>query len=100
MSTQDKTPNVRVPEEPEDERPIGTSEETEWTTNGLAADPYADDMPLAPARVHMRRRFLVGVIAVLILILLILAVTLLTARLVGRPPQPTPMGAILLAALP
>ncbi len=65
-------PRVRVTEEPEDERPLGTGEEVKPDSNGLALDPYADDtlFELARARVP---RWLLAVVITLVLIVVALA---------------------------
>jgi hypothetical protein len=80
MKTRDKNPNVRVDDEPEDEIPIGTGEDKEFESGGLAADPYADDMPFRPVRARVPRLLVLGVI---ILILVALAVLLVVVRARG-----------------
>jgi len=73
MSTRDGDLNVRLPQEPEEEQPIGTSAEAEWPPNGLASDPYAEDMPLTPARAGVPRWLLIVISIALIVALLIAA---------------------------
>jgi len=70
MSTRDQ--DLQVPDEPEDQVPLGTGEEGEFESDGLAAEPYADEIPFEPARVRVPRSLLVGVILVLIVALLVL----------------------------
>jgi hypothetical protein len=76
MKTRDKNPNVRVDDEPEDEIPIGTGEDEEPESGGLAADPYADDMPFRPARARMPRLLVLGAIILILVVLLVLLVAI------------------------
>ncbi len=76
MKKANENPEVRVPEEPEDERPIGTGEDTKPELNGLAADPYADDILAGLTGARSSRLWLAGIIAVIILVLLVLVVVL------------------------
>jgi hypothetical protein len=76
MKTRDKNPNVRVEDEPEDEVPIGTGEDQELEPSGLAADPYADDMPFRPARARVPRLLVLGVIILILVALLVLVVVI------------------------
>ena len=69
-------PPVRVAEEPEDERPLGTGEEVKPDSNGLALDPYADDTLFELARARVPRWLLAVVI---ILVLIVAALALLVA---------------------
>jgi hypothetical protein len=76
MSAHDPNPNVRVPDEPEDEIPIGTGEAEEPESDGLATDPYADDMPFRLARARVPRLLVLGVIILILVALLVLLIAI------------------------
>lgn len=89
MSAQGETPNVQVPDEPEAQVPLGTSENGAFESNGLAAEPYADEMPFRPARVHVPRRLLIGIIILLIVALVVLVAIAFARGSWWYLPQPT-----------
>ncbi len=90
MSGADRDPSVRVPEEPEDRRPLGTGEDAQPATDGLAVDPYADDMPLGLRRTGTSRLVVAGIIVVAGICLLILAIVYASGMLSHAPaPMPT-----------
>ncbi len=76
MKRASHNPEVRVPDEPEDERPVGTGEDVQPEVNGLAAEPYADDILAGTTRARSARLWLAGIIAAIILVLLVLVVVL------------------------
>lgn len=89
MNAQGETPDVRVPDEPEDEVPFGTSENGAFESDGLAVEPYAEEMPFGPARVRVPRRLLVGIIILLVVALLLLMAIAFARGSWWYPPQPT-----------
>ena len=72
MDAQGEAPNVRVPDELEDQVPLGTSENGAIESDGLAVEPYAEEMPFSSARVRVPRGLLVGIIILLIVALVVL----------------------------
>jgi len=89
MSAPDEDPDVRVPDEPDDHVPIGTSEEGAFESEDLAVEPYADEIPFRPARVRVPRLLLVGIIVVLIVALLVLMAIACARGSWWYLPQPT-----------
>ena len=84
MSENDRHLHVRVEDEPEDERPMGTGESDKFEPDGLAADPYADDMLYRVKRGGVPRLIWVGVIAFFLLalgVVLVLALARASAPL-------------------
>jgi hypothetical protein len=79
MKARDKHPDVRVDDEPEDERPLGTGEDEAAPPDGLAADPYADDL-LIGSRPGRASRWRVVSIVVLIVIVVLIAFVVLRLR--------------------
>jgi type IV secretory pathway component VirB8 len=75
MKARDNNPQVRVDEEPEDERPLGTGEEVKPDSNGLALDPYADDTLFELARTRVPR-WLWAIVIILMIIVVALALAL------------------------
>jgi len=80
MKAQDKNPNVRVDEELEDERPLGTGEEVKPESNGLALDPYADDTLFELARARVPRWLLAIVIILMIIVVALVLALVIRAR--------------------
>ena len=76
MSPSDDS-ELHVDDEPEAERPFGTGEEQEPESSGLALDPYADDLLIAPKRSSKSPWLLIVVVIVLIVIALALALVVL-----------------------
>ena len=76
----DNDPDLRVDDEPGTERPFGTGEEQEPEPSGLALDPYADDLLIAPKRSSKSPWLLIVVVIVLIVIALALALVVLRVR--------------------
>jgi len=76
MKARDKNPNVRVDEEPEDERPLGTGEEVKPDSDGRALDPYADDTLFELARARVPRWLLLITVIVLALIVVVLVLAI------------------------
>jgi hypothetical protein len=68
VSPQDNNPSVRVHDEPEDERPLGTGEEIQPDLAGMAIDPYAEDLlyDFRYRRLARRRWIVVSTVAVLL----------------------------------
>jgi hypothetical protein len=89
MSTQGEAPYVRAPDEPEEQVPFGTSENGAFESDGLAVEPYAEEMPFGPARVRVPRGLLVGIIILLIVALLVLMAIAFARGSWWYPPQPT-----------
>lgn len=89
MGAPDQTLDVRVPDEPEDEIPIGTTEGGESESDGLAVEPYAEELPFEPARVRVSRPLVIGIIVVLIVALLILMAVTYARGSWWYLPQPT-----------
>ena len=89
MSTQGEAPYVRVPDEPEEQVPIGTSENGAFEPDGLAVEPYAEEMPFRQARVRAPRGLVVGMIILLIVALLILMAIAFARGSWWYAPQPT-----------
>jgi hypothetical protein len=80
MKARDKNPNVRVDEESEDERPLGTGEEVKPDSNGLALDPYADDTLFELARARVPRWLLVAVIVLMLIVVALVLAIVFRAR--------------------
>jgi hypothetical protein len=80
MKARDENPDVRVDDEPEDERPLGTGDDAAPPPNGLAADPYADDVLIGLKRNRTPRWLLIGIV---ILIVVIVVVVFAVLRLRG-----------------
>lgn len=78
MSAQD--PNLRVDDEPEEERPIGAGEQEESESSGLALEPYADDLLIGPRRRGRLPWLLIAAVVVLIVVALVLMFVVLRAR--------------------
>ena len=76
MKARDQNPNVRVDDEPEDGRPMGTGEDAAPPPNGLAADPYADDLLIGPKQRRTSSWLVVGVIVLVVIVVLIAFVAL------------------------
>ena len=76
MKAQDKNPDMRVDDEPEDERPLGTSEDEAPPPDGLAADPYADDVMFRLSRARASRWLVIGVVILIVIIMLVAFVVL------------------------
>lgn len=72
-------PDLTVHDEPEGRRPIGTGEEPDSESNGLALDPYADDVLIGPRRRRAWPWPLIGITAVLLIVAVILALAILRA---------------------
>jgi hypothetical protein len=80
MKARDKNPNVRVDEESEDERPLGTGEEVKPESNGLALDPYADDTLFELARARVPRWLLIAVMVLMLIVVALVLAIVLRAR--------------------
>jgi hypothetical protein len=80
MKARDQNPQVRVDEEPEDERPLGTGEEVKPDSNGLALDPYADDTLFELARTRVPRWLLIVVIILALMVVALVLVLVFRAR--------------------
>ena len=80
MKARDKNPNVRVDEEPEDERPLGTGEEVKPDSDGRALDPYADDPLFELARARVPRWLWVTVIILMIIVVALILALVFRAR--------------------
>ena len=80
MKARDKNPTVRLDEEPEDERPLGTGEEVKPDSDGLALDPYADDTLFELARARVPRGLLVVVITLVLIVAVLVLLVALRAR--------------------
>jgi len=80
MKAQDKNPNVRVDEESENERPLGTSAEVKPESNGLALDPYADDTLYEVARSRVPRWLWVTVIILMLIVAALVLALVIRAR--------------------
>jgi hypothetical protein len=79
MSLQD--PELHVDDEPEEERPLGAGEEGEKPeSNGLAVDPYADDLLIGPRPTGTSPWLLVGVVAAVLVVVLIVVLIVLRAH--------------------
>jgi hypothetical protein len=76
MKAQDKNPDVRVDDEPEDERPMGTGDDEAPPPNGLAADPYADDLLIGSRRTRVSRWRVIGIVVLVVIVMLIVFVVL------------------------
>ena len=76
MKGRDKNLDVRVPDEPEEEKPVGTGESEEFELGNLADDPYADDMPFRLARAGVPRWVWIGVIVLILAAVLIVLIAL------------------------
>ena len=76
MKTRDKNPDVRVDDEPEDERPLGTSEDEAPPPNGLAADPYADDVMFRLNRARVPRWLIIGLVVLIVVAVVLVFVAL------------------------
>jgi type IV secretory pathway component VirB8 len=72
-------PELHVDDEPEEERPLGTSEDEGPEPSGLAVDPYADDLLIGPRRGRRLPWLVIGVVVALVVVLVI-AVVVLRAR--------------------
>ncbi len=79
MKARDENPDVRVDDEPEDERPVGTGDDEAPPPNGLAADPYADDFLVGFKRDRTSRWLLTGIV-ILIVVIVLVAVAVLRLR--------------------
>jgi hypothetical protein len=73
-------PDLRVDDEPEEERPFGTDEEEEPGSNGLAVDPYADDLLIGLRRRGVSPWLVIGVVIALAAVALVIAWVILRAR--------------------
>jgi len=80
MKAQDRNPDVRVDDEPEDERPLGTGDDAAPPPNGLAADPYADDFLIGLKRGRTSRWLLLIGIVILIVVIVLIAFVALRLR--------------------
>jgi len=80
MKARDKNPNVRVVEESEDERPLGSGEEVKPDSDGLALDPYADDTLFELARARVPRWLLITVIILALIVVALVLVLVFRAR--------------------
>ena len=80
MKARDQNPQVRVDEEPEDERPLGTGEEVKLDSNGLALDPYADDTLFELARTRVPRWLWAIVIILMIIVVALVLALVIRAR--------------------
>jgi len=80
MKAPDKNPTVRVDEESEDERPLGTGEEVKPDSDGLALDPYADDTLFELARARVPRWLWVTVIILMLIVVALVLVIVIRAR--------------------
>jgi hypothetical protein len=80
MKARDKNPNVRVDEESEDERPLGTGEEVKPDSNGRVLDPYADDTLFELSRAHVPRWLLITVIILALIVVALVLVLVFRAR--------------------
>ncbi len=76
MKARDENPDVRVNDEPEDERPLGTSDDEAPPVNGLAADPYADDLLIGSRRTRASRWRVIGIVVVMVIVVLVVLVAL------------------------
>jgi len=72
-------PDLTVQDEPEGRRPIGAGEEPDSESNGLALDPYADDVLIGPQRPRDWPWRLIGIAVVLLITAVILALAILRA---------------------
>ena len=73
-------PDLTVEDEPKGRRPIGTGEEEDSESNGLALDPYADDLLIGPRRRGAWPWPLIGIVVVLLIVAVILALAIMRAR--------------------
>ena len=80
MKARDKNPTVRLDEEPEDERPLGTGEEVKPDSDGLALDPYADDTLFELARARVPRWLWVTIIILMLIVVALAWVIVIRAR--------------------
>ncbi len=76
MKARDKNPDVRVDDEPEDERPLGTGDDEAPPPNGLAADPYADDLLIGSKQARASRWRVIGIVVLVVVVVLIALVVL------------------------
>jgi hypothetical protein len=72
-------PDLTVQEEPEGRRPIGTGEEPDSESNGLALDPYADDVLIGPRRRRAWPWPWIGIAVLALIAAVILALVILRA---------------------
>lgn len=89
MMEQDNDAGLHVPEE---EKPLGTGQDDRFLTDGLATDPYADDMPFRVARPPAPRLLRLGIIVIVVVVLIVFA--LIAFRTWSRPPHPMPRGSV------
>ncbi len=73
-------PDQTVEDEPEDRRPIGTGEEQDVESDGLALDPYADDLLIAPQRTRAWPWRLTGIVIIVLIVAVILALAIMRVR--------------------
>jgi hypothetical protein len=76
VKARDENPGVRVDDEPEDERPLGTGDDEAPPPNGLAADPYADDFLIGLKRDRTSRWLVIGVVVLIVVIVVVVFVVL------------------------
>ncbi len=76
MKARDENPEVQVDDEPEDERPLGTGDDEPPPPNGLAADPYADDLLIGSRQGRASRWRLIGIVVLIAIVVLIVLVVL------------------------
>ncbi len=95
MKGRDQKLDVHMPEQPEEERPLGTGEDGPPTVNGLAGDPYADDVSFGLRRRRAPRLLLAGILLVAAAVLLIVAV-LFAQAILSAPPSPIALRPVVL----
>jgi hypothetical protein len=76
MKTRDGEPELRVEDEPEDERPLGTGDDAAPPPNGLAADPYADDLLIGSRQRRTSRWRVTGIVVLMVVVVLVVIVAL------------------------
>ena len=76
MKSREGKPEVRVEDEPEDERPLGTGDDAAPPPNGLAADPYADDLLIGSRQRRTSRWLVIGIVVLLVVVVLVVIVAL------------------------
>jgi hypothetical protein len=69
-------PELQVDDEPEDERPFGAGQDPEPALDGLAVDPYADDVLVSPLRSGSFLWRWIAVIAALVVIAILLIIVI------------------------
>ncbi len=74
-------PELQVDEEPEEKRPLGRGEDEEQAeSDGLAIDPYADDLLIGPRPTGRSPWLLIGVAVAILIVALIIILIVLRAR--------------------